>query len=295
MEVLRTPEEARRFTQSLRAGPPADPRTVGLVPTMGALHEGHLSLLRLSKQACDATLASIFVNPTQFGPREDLDKYPRTFERDCQLLEAEGVAAVFVPTTETVYPEGFSTYVEPPEVAKSLEGVCRPGHFRGVTTIVMKLFQCLPATHAFFGSKDYQQLKVIEAMVRDFNVGIEIVAGETIREPDGLALSSRNRFLNDQQRRRALLLSQSLDVVAQLAAEGEHSIDVLQGAMRQTLLGSGRSDSAPTKGVDKIDYAVVVDAETFAPITELNRPAVALIAARVGSTRLIDNRLVRRE
>lgn len=295
MEVLRTPEEARRFTHSLRAGPPADPRTVGLVPTMGALHEGHLSLLRLSNQACDATLATIFVNPNQFGPKEDLEKYPRTFERDCQLLEAEGVAAVFVPATETMYPDGFSTYVEPPEVAKSLEGVCRPGHFRGVTTVVMKLFQCLPATHAFFGSKDYQQLKVIEAMVRDFNVGIEIIAGQTIREPDGLALSSRNRFLNEEQRRRALLLSQSLDVVTQLAAAGEHSIEVLEGALRRTLLGSGHSDSAPMKGVDKIDYAVVVDAETFAPISELDRPAVALIAARVGSTRLIDNRLVRRE
>jgi pantoate--beta-alanine ligase len=260
---------------------------------MGALHEGHLSLLRLSNQTCDATVASIFVNPTQFGPQEDLDQYPRTFERDCQLLDSAGVAAVLVPGTQSMYPDGFSTYVEPPEVAKSLEGICRPGHFRGVTTIVMKLFQCLPATHAFFGSKDYQQLKVIEAMVRDLNVGIEIIAGETIRESDGLALSSRNQFLSDEQRKRALLLSKSLETVTQLTAAGEHNIEFLQGAMRQTLLATGGSDSGHTKGVDKIDYAVVVDAQTLAPISELDRPAVALVAAFVGNTRLIDNRQVR--
>lgn len=291
MEVLRTPEEARRFTLSLRAGPrDTASGTVGVVPTMGALHEGHLSLVRLSKQTCDATLVSIFVNPTQFGPKEDLDKYPRTFERDCQLLDAEGVAAVFVPSNASMYPDGFSTFVEPPEVAKSLEGICRPGHFRGVSTIVMKLFQCLPATHAFFGRKDYQQLKVIDAMVRDLNVGIEIIAGETIRESDGLAQSSRNQFLSDEQRGRALLLSKSLQAATGLVEGGERRIEVLEYALRQTLLGSGGKNSSHTKGVDKIDYAVVVDAQTLAPISELDRSAVALIAAFVGNTRLIDNR-----
>jgi pantoate--beta-alanine ligase len=157
----------------------------------------------------------------------------------------------------------------------------------------MKLFQCLPATHAFFGSKDYQQLKVIEAMVRDLNVGIEIVAGETIRESDGLAQSSRNQFLSDEQRQRALLLSKSLEVVTQLVATGERKIEVLESSMRQTLLGTGGSNSGQNNGVDKIDYAVVVDAQTLAPISELDRPAVALIAALVGNTRLIDNRQVR--
>lgn len=293
MEVLRTPAEARRLTRALRAGPDsAEQHTVGIVLTMGALHEGHLSLVRLSQETCDATVASIFVNPTQFGPQEDLARYPRTFQRDCRLLEDEGVTAVFAPEAGRMYPEGFSSYIDPPAVAKSLEGVCRPGHFRGVTTIVMKLLHCLPGTHAFFGRKDYQQLKVIEAMVTDFDVGIEIVAGETIREADGLALSSRNRFLSDEQRGRALLLSKSLDKVARLVAAGERSVEALETSMRQTLSGPAGAKSSPPSGVDKIDYAVLVDAQTLAPIAELDSPAVALVAARIGNTRLIDNRQV---
>lgn len=289
MEILRTPEEARRYTWLLRGTASGGAtKTVGLVPTMGALHEGHLSLVRLSNQSCDHTLASIFVNPTQFAPHEDLNKYPRTLERDCELLKTEGVSAVFVPSARTMYPEGYSTFIEPPEVAKSLEGVCRPDHFRGVATVVMKLLQCLPTTHAVFGTKDYQQLKVIESMVRDLNVGIEILAGETIRESDGLALSSRNQYLSQEQRQRALLLSRSLGVVADLAAAGEANIELLQNRMRETLLGA--SDQA--KGVDQIDYAVVVDANTLSPLSRLDRPAVALVAARVGQTRLIDNRRI---
>lgn len=280
MEVIRTPEEARQVTWSLRDGS----RTVGLVPTMGALHDGHLSLVRRSKQLCDATVATIFVNPTQFGPNEDLDAYPRTLQSDCDLLRDEGVAAVFVPSADSMYSEGFSTFVQPPEVANSLEGICRPGHFRGVATIVAKLFHLLPATHAFFGEKDYQQLKVIEIMVRELNIDIEIVAGPTVRDPDGLAMSSRNRYLSDHERLRARLLNQALRGAAESAASGEQDVETLVSGMRRTLLGSGDSP-----GVDKIDYAVVVDADTLTPIAKLDRPAVALVAAFVGGTRLIDN------
>ena len=282
MQTFSTSHSARQFVHAARfAG-----RTIGIVPTMGALHAGHLSLVRAARQQCDDIVATIFVNPSQFAPGEDFDKYPRTVDRDLELLQAEGIAATFVPTRESMYPEGFSTYVDPPEVAKPLEGVCRPGHFRGVATIVLKLFQILPATHAFFGQKDYQQLKVIEAMTRDLDVGIEIVACETVRERDGLALSSRNRYLSAAERNRSLSLSRSLERVAELARDGEQEIERLQAAMRQQLIGG------ETPGVDKIDYAVVVDATTLAPLTRLDRPAVALIAAFVGQTRLIDNRLL---
>ena len=259
-------------------------RKVGLVPTMGALHDGHLSLVKLAQQYCDETVATIFVNPTQFAPTDDLDKYPRTLEQDCEALAAAGVTGVFVPTVETMYPDGFSTFVDPPEVARSLEGVCRPGHFRGVTTVVMKLMNILPTTHAFFGRKDYQQLKVIETMVRDLDVGVTVIAGETIREPDGLALSSRNRYLNHTDRTRALLLSKALNETKKMIAEGERSAEGLQDAMRHVLLGD--NDIA---GVDKIDYAVVVNGDTLSQVDQIADNAVALIAAFVGETRLIDN------
>ncbi|TWU40507.1 pantoate--beta-alanine ligase [Novipirellula artificiosorum] len=277
MIKLTTPEQARRFVLERRfAG-----HTVGLVPTMGALHEGHRSLVRHACVQCDHTIATIFVNPTQFGPNEDLDKYPRLLEQDCQQLEAEGTTAVFLPSSDVIYPPGFSTYVEPPKVAAPLEGVCRPGHFRGVATVVMKLFQILPATHAFFGRKDYQQWKVIEAMVRDLNVGIEIACCDTVRESDGLALSSRNRYLSEEQRSRSLRLSVALRRAQQLADSGVRDVSRIEAEMRQILLSEG--------GVDAIDYARVVDAESLATLEHLDRPGVALIAAFVGQTRLIDN------
>jgi pantoate--beta-alanine ligase len=286
MDVIRTPNEARRFTWSLRD----DSKTVGLVPTMGALHDGHLSLVRQSNRTCDATVATIFVNPAQFAPNEDLEAYPQTLERDCELLRAEGVAAVFVPASNCMYPEGFSTYVHPPEIASQLEGICRPGHFRGVATIVMKLFQSLQATHAFFGRKDYQQWKVIETMTREWNFDIEIIAVETVREPDGLALSSRNRYLDDQGRVRARLLYQALERASAMVSAGERDAEVVANAMRHTLRES--SVDGESVGVDKIDYAVVVDADTLSPIAKLDRPGVALIAAFIGGTRLIDNRIL---
>lgn len=263
-----------------------DQRSIGLVPTMGALHEGHLSLVQASQRHCDATVVSIFVNPTQFGQGEDLDRYPRTLQQDLELLAAEQVAAVFVPDSEEIYPAGFSTFVQPPAVANSLEGVHRPTHFRGVTTIVAKLFLIAPVTHAFFGRKDYQQWKVIETMARDLNFAIEIVACDIVRQADGLALSSRNRYLGTAARRRALLLNQALDRVVAAVGRGESQPRDLERLMAETLCpGSGA-------GVDAVDYATVVDAETLAPIERIERPAVALIAAWVDQTRLLDNRLL---
>ena len=267
---------------------------------MGALHRGHLSLVEQSRATCDLSTATIFVNPTQFGPGEDLSKYPRSLDEDLQQLEAAGTAAVFVPETQAMYPAGFSTYVDPPAIAASLEGVCRPDHFRGVATVVLKLFHAVPATHAFFGRKDYQQLKVIEAMVRDLNLDIQVRAGETEREADGLALSSRNRYLTQQDRSRALLLGAALAEAERLVKLGERSVGTVEQAMRNILLGQNADGPNAAEGktaadqvsVDKLDYAVVVHAETLSPLVTLDQRAVALIAAFVGGTRLIDNRVL---
>ncbi|MCU0707201.1 MAG: pantoate--beta-alanine ligase [Pirellula sp.] len=261
-------------------------KRIGIVPTMGALHEGHLSLVRHAKQACDISVATIFVNPSQFGPNEDYQRYPRTLESDLQALDSVGCDFVFTPTMEAIYPSGYSTYVEPPRVAERWEGAYRPGHFRGVATIVLKLFMLVPAQVAYFGRKDYQQVAVISAMVRDLGVPIRIEACETIRDPDGLAMSSRNRYLSESERVRALSLSHALHRAQMMLDAGHRSPSELEQGMRDVLL------SAP---VDSIDYAVVVDPETLDPIESIQRDAVALIAARVGTTRLIDNRtLVRR-
>ncbi len=285
MHQLESPQAARQYVLDQRSGG----RTVGIVPTMGALHDGHLSLVRLSKAKCDVTIATIFVNPTQFGPGEDLKRYPRDLEKDMSLLGGEGCDAVFTPEVPQMYPEGFSTFVQPPEVGLSLEGKHRPDHFRGVTTIVLKLFNCLPATHAFFGRKDYQQWKVIEAMVRDLDVGIDVLAGGIVREDDGLAMSSRNAYLSTEQRQTALLLSSALQKAKSAFESGQRSIDVLQAEMRQVLAGIDSNNA----GVDKIDYAVIVDADNLSPIASIeNKQAVALIAAWVGKTRLIDNLLL---
>ena len=298
MHVLSTAQQAREFVWKARAAG----QSVGVVPTMGALHRGHLSLVEQSRATCDLSTATIFVNPTQFGPGEDLSKYPRSLDEDLQQLEGAGTAAVFVPETQAMYPAGFSTYIDPPAIAAGLEGVCRPDHFRGVATVVLKLFHAVPATHAFFGRKDYQQLKVIEAMVRDLNLGIQVRAGDTVREADGLALSSRNRYLTQQDRSRALLLSTALAVAERLVKLGERSVSTVEQAMRNILLDQNADEGEPAAeqrskiagrvAVDKLDYAVVVDAETLSPLVTLDRPAVALIAAFVGGTRLIDNRVL---
>ncbi|PAY18602.1 pantoate--beta-alanine ligase [Rhodopirellula sp. SM50] len=283
MQILRTTEQAAELVWQWRRRD----ASVGLVPTMGALHEGHLSLARTSVGHCDHTVATIFVNPTQFAPHEDLSRYPRTLDADLEGLRREGVSAVFVPESDDIYPPGFSTSVQPPRVAQSLEGEFRPTHFQGVATVVLKLFHILPTTHAFFGQKDYQQLCVIRAMVRDLNVPIEIVACPTVRETDGLAMSSRNRYLNAEQRIRALRLFAALDAAEHAVHDGQRDAAEIERVMQATLLADG-----PEQGVDSIDYAKLVDAQTLQPIQQLDDRAVALIAAKVGSTRLIDNRLV---
>lgn len=278
LTIIESIPTARERVMTLRRGG----ATVALVPTMGALHAGHLSLVRRGREICDRVVASVFVNPMQFGAGEDLDRYPRTLDDDCQALAELGVDFVFVPTTDQMYPHDGAASVQPPSLAKSLEGVFRPTHFSGVATVVMKLFQILPATHAIFGRKDYQQLRVVESMVGDLNVPIDIVGCETVREADGLAMSSRNRYLSSSQRERALAISRALDDAAERVAAGCVDVGVLERALGDHL-----------SPLDRVDYAVVVDADSLQPLSELDRDAVALIAGHVGSTRLIDNRILR--
>jgi len=259
-------------------------KTIGLIPTMGALHDGHFSLVRQASEQCDLTVATIFVNPSQFGPKEDLTRYPRTLDQDLTGLMRAGADFVLVPESSDIYPEGHSTWVEPPLVAMSLEGEFRPGHYRGVATIVLKLFNIIPATVAYFGLKDYQQLQVIRRMVDDLNIPIRIEACATVRESDGLAMSSRNRYLSPTEREMATCLSKALHRVAGLVESGETNIAVLESTMLSVLIDAG---------VSRIDYARVVDADSLDTLTSLKSTSVALIAARIGTTRLIDNRVIR--
>ena len=276
MKVVSNPHEAYAHVSHWRR----EGLSIGIVPTMGALHDGHLALVRRSVSECDITTATIFVNPTQFAPHEDLSRYPRTLENDLNGLRDAKCDLVFVPQNESLYPNGFSTYVQPPAAAEPLEGVCRPGHYRGVCTIVLKLFGILPATTAYFGQKDYQQLTVIRRMVEDLNVNIRIEGCPTVREADGLAMSSRNRYLNSDQRKKALCLWNALTLVQRLVHDGQRHVLKLEAAMHDQLLASG---------AEKIDYARIVHPETLADLEVIDQPAIALIAVHVGTTRLIDN------
>lgn len=276
MEVIDCPQRAYQLVQNWKLAS----ASVGLIPTMGALHQGHLSLADRSLHECHKTVATIFVNPTQFGPNEDFSRYPRTLEKDLGELAARKVDMVFTPTRESLYPSGYSTFVDPPAVAKPLEGVCRPGHFRGVSTVVLKLFQILPSTVAYFGQKDYQQLAVIRQVVVDLNIPVRIQGCPTVREPDGLALSSRNRYLSSSDRLKAVSLWTALQTTKRLFDEGERCVRALESAMLEVLI---------KMGIEQIDYARVVDANTLSDIETIDSGAVALIAARVGKTRLIDN------
>ncbi len=282
MPVLRTIATAAEIQAETRALRMAGKR-VGLVPTMGALHAGHLSLVRRARAECDAVIATIFVNPTQFGPQEDFSRYPRTLDPDLDLLAAENCDLVFVPAKEEIYPPGFSTYVEPPAVAAPLEGRCRPGHFRGVATVVLKLFNLIPANVAYFGQKDYQQSLVIEHMVRDLNRPIEIAVCPIVRESDGLALSSRNRYLSPTEREQALALSRGLKRAEGRVRAGQRDADSIAAVIKHELTAAG---------IERIDYATVADAQSLVELNRLDRPAVALVACFVGATRLIDNCLL---
>jgi pantoate--beta-alanine ligase len=257
--------------------------SVGLVPTMGALHAGHTSLIRTGRAATDFVVVSIFVNPTQFGPNEDLARYPRPLEQDLRACAAEGANLVFVPEPAVIYPPGFRTYVEVHGFQDVLCGASRPGHFRGVATVVLKLFNIVQPDVAYFGMKDAQQVRVIEQLVDDLNVPVRIHRCPIVREPDGLALSSRNRYLNAEQREHATVLSRALGEVRRRVEAGERDADVLQRLLAERL--------AATPGA-RLDYAALVDFDTLHPVEQLRGTVLAALAVFFGTTRLIDNVLL---
>ena len=265
------------------AGVRREGKRIGLVPTMGALHEGHLSLVRASQAECDYTVVTIFVNPSQFGPQEDLSRYPRTLEADLDALAECGVPLAFVPPDDDVYPAGYATWVDVGSVAEPLEGQCRPGHFRGVATIVLKLFNMVGADVAYFGQKDYQQALVIRRMVEDLNVPIELRVCPIVREPDGLAMSSRNKYLNSDARQRALVLWRSLCLASELVAGGKRDAAAVARKIRELIL---MAEDA------RIDYVALANPQTLEPVTEIEGPTLAAVAVRLDNTRLIDNRLL---
>jgi pantoate--beta-alanine ligase len=278
MQTTRTIPETRAALARLRTAG----RMVGFVPTMGALHAGHLSLVRAARSSCDIVVVSIFVNPTQFGPNEDFSQYPRTFDADRALLEAENVDLLFAPDAAEIYPADATTFVEVEQLQDRLDGASRPGHFRGVATVVAGLFHIVAPRRAFFGQKDAAQVAILRRMVRDLHFDLELVVCPIVREPDGLALSSRNRYLSPSERRQALVLSRTLRAIDQRAAAG-----VTDSA---TLLAAGQAVLATEPSV-RLDYFRIVDPDTLEDRPDI-RGALVAIAAWVGSTRLIDNLLV---
>lgn len=280
MELIRDPAAMQRWAFDARARG----ETIAFVPTMGYLHEGHLSLMRLARARADRLVASVFVNPLQFGEGEDLEVYPRDEAGDLAKCEAEGCEAVFFPRPDTMYPPGFQTRLVTGALTTVLCGASRPGHFDGVVTVVLKLFNLVQPHVAVFGSKDYQQLQVIRRMVRDLAVPVEIIGGAIIREDGGLALSSRNAYLTDEERIQALALNQSLGLAADLYAGGEREPGALLAAVHALIEAQPLAD---------IDYVQLVDAEELTPLYgPLVRPAVLALAVRFGRTRLIDNRVL---
>ena len=283
MQTANTLDMLRKSLAALRN----DGATIGLVPTMGALHEGHLTLVREAKKACDHVVASIYVNPTQFGPNEDLDAYPRQLEEDSAMLEGEGVALLWAPTVEAMYPAGFDTSISVGKVSANYCGATRPGHFDGVATVVCKLFNQVMPDKAFFGEKDFQQLAVIRAMARDLDLtrphATDIVGVPTVREADGLAMSSRNRYLSADDRERAATLPRAMREAIARIEEGANVTRAL-AALEDDLLGAG---------FDSVDYAELADASSLETLDSLDsNPARLLVAARIGGTRLIDNMAV---
>ncbi|HUJ82209.1 MAG TPA: pantoate--beta-alanine ligase [Candidatus Acidoferrales bacterium] len=279
MEIIRTIEWMKQIAHDARA----KEHVLGLIPTMGALHEGHVSLVRAAKQDCSPVVASIFVNPMQFGPGEDLQKYPRTFERDAAALENLGVNYLFAPEASEMYPGGFRTSVSVEGLSDRLEGRSRPGHFRGVTTVVLKLFEIVQPQRAYFGRKDAQQLRIIRQMAADLNLDTQIITCPIIREPDGLAMSSRNAYLQGDARRAATVLYRALVSAKKEIEAGQIEAARLVEIMRQVF------EKEPNAA---LDYAEIVDADTLEPVLRLRKTCLALVAAFVGKTRLIDNALI---
>jgi pantoate--beta-alanine ligase len=273
--------EMQKFSEQARLRK----KTIGLVPTMGYLHKGHLSLIGKAKRSCDVVITSIFVNPAQFAPNEDFARYPRNLEQDTQLCKSAGATVLFVPGESEMYPEGYSTYVTVERQSSILEGKFRPTHFRGVTTIVAKLFSLTKPHKAFFGQKDAQQCVVIKKMVKDLNLGVEIVTAPIIREKDGLAMSSRNVYLSAEERSDATILSASLRRAKEMVDRGEMNASTIIAEMRRMI---------EMKSSAKIDYVAVVDAESLADLDAFQRRTSALVvlAVRIGTTRLIDNTII---
>ena len=282
MEIVRTINWMKQISRSDAAGE----RIVGFVPTMGALHEGHFSLIRRAREECSAVVASIFVNPKQFGPSEDFKKYPRYFESDAAALEKLGVDYLFAPAPEEMYPAGFCTSVGVQGLSERLEGRSRPGHFQGVATVVLKLFAIVEPSFAYFGRKDAQQAAILERMTRDLNLSTEIVLCPIVRDADGLALSSRNVYLAPHDRRAATALFRALEAVRREVEIGERNAARLAVTLRNVLEAERQV---------AIDYAEIVDAQTFEAVVSLRRSCYVLLAARVGATRLIDNALIEQD
>jgi len=279
MKICRTIAEMQSASRSQRrAG-----KRLGFVPTMGALHEGHLSLVRAAKAQCDTVAVSIFVNPTQFGPDEDLGKYPRPFARDCELLDKEGVDLLFAPSAEEMYPKGAITWVTVDGLSEKLCGRSRPGHFRGVTTVVAKLFHVIEPDVAFFGQKDAAQAAIIRRMVRDLHFPVEIVVCPIVREPDGLAMSSRNAYLSPQERKSALVLYRSLKKLKEHFDRGERKA--------APLIQAGAQIFAQESAV-RLDYLEIVDPDALDPVEKIDNTVLVAVAAFAGATRLIDNILL---
>lgn len=276
MKIILEPEEMQKHADSWRNRG----RRIALVPTMGYLHEGHASLMREGRKRAERLVVSVFVNPTQFGPQEDLLAYPRDFERDCRRMEEEGVDVVFHPAVEGMYHEGHQTYVIVEEVTRNLCGLSRPNHFRGVATVVTKLFNNVKPHVALFGEKDFQQLVVIRRMVEDLSFDIEIVGCPIVREPDGLAMSSRNKYLNAEERREALAIKEALDSVQELYRKGETAARALVEEANRVLGNHARI---------RTDYVSLCDASTLKNVEKVQDPTIMAIAAFVGKTRLIDN------
>jgi pantoate--beta-alanine ligase len=276
MQVIGLIFEIRALRQKLSG-------TVGFVPTMGYLHEGHLALVKQARIENSAVIVSIYVNPTQFGPREDFGAYPRDLNRDMELLRGGGVDIVFVPSDDEMYPPEFSSWVDVEKVTEGLEGASRPGHFRGVATIVAKLFNIVQPSRAYFGQKDAQQVIVIKRMVADLNMGIEIVVVPTVRESEGLAMSSRNIYLSPRERRAATMLFKALTLARQLGQGGEQDAEKIRRQMTSLI---------QKEPLAQIDYVSIADAETLEELNLIDRPALASLAVKIGKTRLIDNMLL---
>jgi len=279
MRICTTPAEMHAACRKLRNSG----RTLGLVPSMGALHAGHLSLVSAARAECDLVAASIFVNPTQFAPGEDYEAYPRTFDEDCRKLESAGVHLLFAPSAADIYPPGNTTFIDPGNIALRLDGASRPGHFRGVATIVARLFHIVAPDRAYFGQKDAAQVAVLRHVVRDLNLPVHVAVCPVVREPDGLAMSSRNRYLSPAEHSRALILSRALTAAESLARTGEASAVTLRAAMLTVFA---------TDPETRLDYAAIVDPDTLLPIANTSRGALLAVAAFIGNTRLIDNLLL---